>query len=474
MDLNKKIIFLLISSQILILLLSSYFIRLDDAYIFYNYAKNLAEGNGYVFNLNEKINATTSFVYTIILALLYLPFQSNSEILLPAIGSILSILSLLISAFLLADLFSEELGEYKFILPIIFLSMPLIKNAIGMETFLKMSLMLIFLLAYKKQKFLLMNLIGSILFLTRPDTIILIFIVWLSYFVRFKDLVILKSSFIFFIVILIYLIISYLYFGSVIPTSLNVKITQSELKLINGNFFEGFVSAFPGGEIVAYAFFIFLFFAFIILVKNERAIFKNEFFKIISSYFITYTLIYGLILNPPPYPWYFTDFMIIYTLVIIFTFKSLIEKFKSKLLNPKNVVLILLIFLVGIIAPIKTIKIGYNEKFLLYNNAALFLNSFSSVNTKLAMDEIGIAGFYFKGKIVDELGLITPEAVEGLKQKDFLFTIKKTNSDFVIADFPRYPTYKSYIKSKWFNQNYSEFFTLKYFNLGVRIYRKTK
>lgn len=166
--------------------------------------------------------------------------------------------------------------------------------------------------------------------------------------------------------------------------------------------------------------------------------------------------------------------MIIYTLVIIFTFKSLIEKFKSKLLNSINVVLILLIFLVGIIAPIKTIKIGYNEKFLLYKNAALFLNSFSSVNTKLAMDEIGIAGFYFKGKIVDELGLFTPEALEGLKQKDFLFTIKKTNSDFVIADFPRYPTYKSYIKSKWFNQNYSEFFTLKYFNLGVRIYRKTK
>ncbi|MFN4111031.1 MAG: hypothetical protein ACK4G1_02055, partial [Ignavibacteria bacterium] len=184
MELNKKIFYLIISLQLFVLLSSSYFIRLDDAYIFYKYAKNLAQWNGYVFNLNEKLNATTSFTYTLLLALFCFPFKSNLEIALPLIGNIISIVSLICSAVFLTKIFYEELKEEKFILFVILLSMPLIKNAIGMETFLKILLMMVFLYFYQKEKFILMSLFGAFLFLTRPDTIILIFITSISYFLR--------------------------------------------------------------------------------------------------------------------------------------------------------------------------------------------------------------------------------------------------------------------------------------------------
>src|SRR4051812_32934819 len=41
----------------------------DDAYITYRYARNLAEGNGFVFNLGERVQSTTTPLLTILLAL---------------------------------------------------------------------------------------------------------------------------------------------------------------------------------------------------------------------------------------------------------------------------------------------------------------------------------------------------------------------------------------------------------------------
>ena len=43
----------------------------DDSYITYRYAYNLADGHGIVFNIGEHIDATSSFLYTVILATTY-------------------------------------------------------------------------------------------------------------------------------------------------------------------------------------------------------------------------------------------------------------------------------------------------------------------------------------------------------------------------------------------------------------------
>lgn len=43
----------------------------DDAFISFRYARNLAEGNGLVFNLGERVEGYTNFLWTVILASLY-------------------------------------------------------------------------------------------------------------------------------------------------------------------------------------------------------------------------------------------------------------------------------------------------------------------------------------------------------------------------------------------------------------------
>ena len=43
----------------------------DDSYITYRYAVNLANGDGLVFNVGERVDASSSFHYTVILAMFY-------------------------------------------------------------------------------------------------------------------------------------------------------------------------------------------------------------------------------------------------------------------------------------------------------------------------------------------------------------------------------------------------------------------
>lgn len=53
---------------VLFMLIGYWPIQQDDSYIFYSYARNLANGYGYVFNIGERVNATMSPLYTILLA----------------------------------------------------------------------------------------------------------------------------------------------------------------------------------------------------------------------------------------------------------------------------------------------------------------------------------------------------------------------------------------------------------------------
>lgn len=134
----NKLVYILISITLVIFLCAYLSFRQDDAYIFYTYAKNIAEGNGYVFNLGEKVNATTSPLYTLLLAALYLlikPFATES---LHVIGIIISVISILIVLLLMKKILADrKLYEY---FALIFLCLPLLKFGFGMETFLNLAL----------------------------------------------------------------------------------------------------------------------------------------------------------------------------------------------------------------------------------------------------------------------------------------------------------------------------------------------
>ena len=107
-----------VSVVVLLMLVGYSNIQQDDQYIFYSYAKNLANGHGYVFNSGERVNATTSPLYTLLLAFTYVILRFLPFVTIPLIGHLVGIVSLfLICVFLMKAFKSESATLFPFVLP---------------------------------------------------------------------------------------------------------------------------------------------------------------------------------------------------------------------------------------------------------------------------------------------------------------------------------------------------------------------
>lgn len=51
-------------------------------------------------------------------------------------------------------------------------------------------------------------------------------------------------------------------------------------------------------------------------------------------------------------------------------------------------------------------------RFYVYRQAALFLNDYSQVTTKTLINEVGVFGYYYKGTVIDSVGLCSPESLQ--------------------------------------------------------------
>ena len=58
------LLFMLVASRIALYTVTSY--TADDAFITYRYAENLAYGKGFLFNEGEKVQGTSSPLYTVV------------------------------------------------------------------------------------------------------------------------------------------------------------------------------------------------------------------------------------------------------------------------------------------------------------------------------------------------------------------------------------------------------------------------
>lgn len=71
-QINRRLLFIcfVIASIFLFLQMAIWQMTVDDAYIFFRYAKNFADGHGLVFNIGERVEGYSSFVWVMILGLM--------------------------------------------------------------------------------------------------------------------------------------------------------------------------------------------------------------------------------------------------------------------------------------------------------------------------------------------------------------------------------------------------------------------
>lgn len=442
---RKEYLFLSIVLLTIILFLSYHKNQQDDAYIYYTYAHNIADGNGYVFNLGERINATTSPLYTLLTALIYYIFSlivPGTGV--PAAGELINVVSLVFAAFALYKIFIHFREErLAYFAPLFFLINPLVKHCAGMESMLMIALLLWGIFFYFLNRFHISAVLFALAFLTRFDAalFLLILLSWQIFHERKSPP--LLSFLIFLVIIIPWFVFSIDYFHSLIPSTVYIKLHQTATDFFGVGlvYLKGFTRLFPGGPAVAYIFLALLSGSFILISFTNKERLGNPFFILILIWTLSHFIIYSFILNTPAYPWYYTPYILLFSIAFSAALEEIYKLFHNKRIFYAGAVIILLS---GLILPVKTFLSPFNYKYELYRKAAEWLNENAGKGSSVMIDEIGIVGYYYReGKIIDAFGLINPESAERINEKDYDWTIRQYKPDYIVADYPNGHKYLS-------------------------------
>jgi hypothetical protein len=210
----------------------------DDPYITYRYARNLADGHGFVYNLGERTLSTTTPFYTLLLA--GLGFIWND---LPRLANFISAASLAAGGLLLWELGrhlrAPVIGWSALLL---YPTFPLVNTTIGSETPLYLALCVAAFLAYARNSLNLTAVLAALATLTRPDGILVAGILALDYGLRRFILPRVKhvpvstgfpwqAATIFTGILLAWGLFGWAYFGNPLPVTLAAKQAQGGMAI---------------------------------------------------------------------------------------------------------------------------------------------------------------------------------------------------------------------------------------------------
>ncbi len=473
-------------SIILLLALYGYWnIQEDDSYIFYSYAKNLASGHGYVFNIGEKVNATTSPLYTLLLAVTYLIFRFLPFVSIPLIGHLIGIASLFfICIFLMRSFKSEEASVFPFILPLVFLANPLLARATGMETFLTMMLALTCLYFYVNSRFLAASLACSLAVLARPDMLLLAAIIVVYDFIRYRRLPSIRTIFVFLFPILIWVAFSFVYFGDPIPSTLSAKLAQTEAGIWGTGpvFFKGllYYGFRGGGTIVASVLTaaLLLGLALFVLRYKRWSMLENPAFHLILIWSLVYLVVYGFILKAPGYSWYYTPLALGISLIVTLPVEALYRLVSNTNGAADRIalpVIYLVLILAGLWVPFILSQAPLSSEYKTYKQAAEWLNANAKAGSSVGAGDIGTLRYYYeKGPVIDAAGLVDPEIAEHLRSREFDWYIHNYQPDYLMFNYPPRPRdeIEGVAEEDWFQKEYTLRTVIRAERRAVGIYER--
>jgi hypothetical protein len=385
----------------------------DDAFITYRYARNIANGHGFVYNLGEPVLGTTTPLYTLTLGLLGKLSKQDIRL----ISHLISILCLWMSGIVLYYLGKKDGALLAAAVALIFMSNPLLISAIGMETFFLIAILLLTLQNYLVDRLNLTGTLLGLLILTRYETILFAGILGMHFWIQRKQLPIwlIPTAVIF----LGWLVFAWYTFGHVIPQSAVAKLTESE----------GY--PFAIGGVIWWRVYVAQtswYYAFPLLVLSGGYVafrYKRRpkaYILILAwtgVYFVAASLVAG------SFSWYYGPLMPGLSILLGWGIEFLVRllgatlsRFRSGKFLPQawqtGIFVVITISLVTLQFSSWTRGwVNYQGRIVdarydTYREVSDWLNSHANEGESLATGEIGILGYYANMRIVDLRGLVTP------------------------------------------------------------------
>ncbi len=419
---------------------------LDDPWIHLTFAKNLIEYGSFSYFKNEIVTSgSTSPIYTLLLAVLY--FISKNEY---VISYILGIGFNVLTAFFIYKIISVHFTSEKLaaLLTVLVIAIQPKINLIsvsGMET-----TMFIFFIAgtlyfYKKPNKILLGLFLGLTIWCRPDGFVLWLAIIIDYFFlnystsnddyptdvkRFN-----KNDFIIalgigVLLLIIYFSFNYFLSGSILPNTYKAKLEYYQNNLRENFLRDDVLKYFSSAEFIAIVFPFLAALIFIVLNIVKR---RYDHFLVYLLFTIGLIAVYYIQL---PFAHRFGRYLLpvipFYILISVYGIQRishlLLQKTKSSVLT--NLIFILFFGITVILSVIHLRKSTdeftglcryHNERHVA---AGLWIKNNTAENSIIAVHDIGAIGYYGNRKLVDMVGLVTPELIQHLNDKNFSLFIK--------------------------------------------------
>ncbi|MHB8132989.1 MAG: glycosyltransferase family protein [Anaerolineaceae bacterium] len=411
---------------------------IDDSYITFRYARNILAGEGFVYNPGEPVMGTTTPLYTLLMVSLG-AFSGGTEASFPTLALFVNSLADAITALLL-----WQIGRYLK-QPLAGLAAALVWAVLpysvtfaigGLETSLYVLLLTGAFYCYLTRRIFPAAFLGSLAILTRPDAIILLIPIALDHLVRIlRKQEKLRWQDILALVLLPLMWYSFatLQFGSPIPHSVQAKLgayrldsTEALVRLIQ-HFATPFMSDQWFGSRIAVA-------GGMLLYPALFAIGALKAFKTNARTlpFILYPWLYFLVFsvaNPLIFRWYLTPPLPAYLLFILIGIHTLVSvllprlKIKAKKLQTAILVLVLILLPLANLLSAWSWKpdhglqhpapaMTWYELELIYGKAADIISPYLQHGETLAAGDVGVLGYFTRARILDTVGLNSPEALD--------------------------------------------------------------
>jgi len=413
---------------------------IDDAYITFRYARNILAGDGFVFNPGQRVMGTTTELYTLLMAGLG-ALAGGQQADFPWIALIVNALADAGTALLLWRI--GRRGGYEPAGIAAGLAWGIAPYSVtfaigGLETSLYVFLLSLAVWAHLERRGWLTALAAALSLLNRPDALILLgplAIDWLARGYRYKkQQVRLKEILIFALPVMIWLVFATLYFGSPIPHSVQAKLGAYRLGPEEGlvRLIQHYATPFLWqnwfGSAAAVAIGLVLF-VFLSLTGSIRAIKTDSRLAVWAAYPWLYLIVFAAA-NPLIFRWYLTPPLPAYFFFIFVGLEDIASRIAA-IRRPKPVspwlrtVLVVLLFAPMIAGLLSEWRLHPNhgpdrpapdmafiKLELLYRQAAGQIAPRLTDGSLLAAGDVGVLGFYTPARILDLVGLNSPEALE--------------------------------------------------------------
>ncbi|MFN2225770.1 MAG: hypothetical protein ACK2UY_05675 [Anaerolineae bacterium] len=421
----------------------------DDPYITFRYARNLSEGQGFVYNVGQRTLSTTAPLYALLLALLGRVWHD-----LPALSNVLSAAALVSSAAFLL-LLSESRGRrVPGMIAALLLSLsPYLVWTFGAETCFSVMLILGGFYAYERSRYALAGGLLAMATMARPDGVLAAAAVALVHLARRRPIP-WRAAILSVALTGVWFLGLWLYFGSPLPVTLMVKQQQGQMT-ISTQFWGGLMALIReyGRDPIYW-----LHGALALLGLGQVVTRARHWLPLLiwtAFYIAGYTL-----LGVSKYFWYYAPLLPAFVVLVAEGAAALLRAVgRIRLPRPAAIGLaglLVITLLAPLVAGVLAGHWSTDPRLETYREIGQWLEAYTPPGASVGLLEVGIVGYYAQRPVVDFAGLIQPEVARRFTpsttyQESATWTIQDYEPDYVLL---HQGLFAGIIDSDWFRASY--------------------